>query len=418
MELICLNAKILDMDYFGIINKKLMQYKNKYSGSPAKAYLKLISLSVKMLIKEVAGRVFKIRVSSKVKVSIVLWGGIGDILNGVLYSKHLIKNVDLNLCDIDIFVPISSNVVCDLFYGDSVKSHIKNITLYKASDYDLQITLEMMFPRISVFNRAKRYGDFLSIYLSNLIKFEQKNTSIFTDDRQLNQLMWMIGSSKNRLQALDVTGDLNIKDDWMLTVPEYGFDIINKFSVLKTRPFVTISRGVDKNNSYKDSTRLWSVEKYEQFIQRFKNLYPEYLVVYLGSNKKDCKEIKGVDIDLVGKTTMAELMAILKEANFHFDMECGMVHLRHFLCKKTSIVLFGPTSPLIKSYPENINIRNDYACSLPMCEHILLEGEWSKVCLKNKLCRGQCIESISVDQVIEACKKHIENLRVDRCSHL
>lgn len=127
--------------------------------------------------------------------------------------------------------------------------------------------------------------------------------------------------------------------------------------------------------------------------------------MYLGGDKTTYSKLNGVDIDLVGETSIAELMALLKESQVHLDGECGMVHIRHFVCQKPSIVLFGPTSPKLKGYKENINLRNDGCCPLPMCEHILLEGQWSKMCLMNKLgTRATCIESISVRQVIDSFK--------------
>ena len=54
-----------------------------------------------------------------------------------------------------------------------------------------------------------------------------------------------------------------------------------------------------------------------------------------------------------------------------------------------------------KGYKENINIRKDKICSLPMCEHVILNDQWPKNCLKSDDCRGACVEAIKPDEVIK-----------------
>lgn len=259
-----------------------------------------------------------------------------------------------------------------------------------------------MFPRVVKFSSLLKKKSDLFEYILQLKQFEEKLTRILGDDRQLNQLLWMLGSGLNRLTALNIAGNLDIDENFTLQVPEAGYSIFERFPNLKNKKFITISRGVDAKNSYKDSIRLWSVKKYEELIAEFKFTHPEYNIVYLGNNKASCEKIEGVDINLVGETSISELMVLLNESKIHFDGECGMVHLRHFICRKPSIVLFGPTSPKLKGYSENINIRNGCSCPLPMCEHILLDGKWTNTCLKNTSARGACIESISVKQVMDA----------------
>lgn len=394
------------MDYFGIPGKKLEDYSKRYAGSPAIAYIRLIAYAVKALVKHCFLPIFRFGGrKGKNRVALVLMGGIGDILIGGLYAKHLLKKIQGKNIHLDIFVSMSLDNARSLFWGTDVFPYLKSKSSYKAYNYDVEISLSMMFPRAVVCSECGVTDDFLKSYIENLKKFERESTWILTDDRQLNQLIWMLGGRQNRISALDATGDLALSDDLFLRAPESGLRVFERFEVLRKKPYITISRGVDSQNSYKDSTRLWSVDKYEDLLGQLKRQYPDLLIVYLGSDKNACAPIKGIDLDLVGETSLSELMAVLDRAKVHFDMECGMVHIRHFLNRRPSIVIFGPTSPTLKGYPENINIRNDSACVLPMCEHVFLQGEWSKVCFQNKTCRGACVESVSVRQAMDAFRR-------------
>ena len=389
------------MNYFGISSQKLSRYLIKYSKSPANGYFRLMILCGKMFLKEIWHGLF-VKRHNNLRLSVVVNGGIGDILIGGLFAKYLnemLKNTNVRM---EIFTPLKESVARDLFYKTGIETLLYGLTSYKPLEYDVEIVLSLMIPRVTRYKKCSEINKWMDDYISELRKFEEENTCILSDDRQLNQLAWMLGSGYNRISALDVTKKLKIIDDLKLCVPPAGQAVFQRYPQLKTGSYITISRGVDQANQHKDSVRLWSVSKYEELIINLKKKYPEYLIVYLGASESSCKKIKGVDVNLVGKTSIPELMAVLNDAKVHFDMECGMVHMRHFLCRKPSIVLFGPTSPLLKGYPENINIRNDSACKLLMCEHILLEGKWTLKCLKTNSQRSECIESISVSQVINA----------------
>lgn len=202
---------------------------------------------------------------------------------------------------------------------------------------------------------------------------------------------------------MDITGDLNITQDreFKLCVPAEGQEIFKKYPELEEGKFLTLTRSVDTNNTYQGSTRLWPVESYEKFIKLFKQTYPDYKIVYLGPNRKVCVDLKGIELNLVGKTSFSELLAILDRSTLHFDMECGMVHLRHFLGRKPSIVLFGPTSPKLKGHKENLNIQMEGVCSLPFCEHIILNGDWARSCLQKDSCEAACMKAISPEKVLK-----------------
>jgi len=62
-------------------------------------------------------------------------------------------------------------------------------------------------------------------------------------------------------------------------------------------------------------------------------------------------------MDLIGKTNIHELCAILKHSFLTIGIEGGIIHLNHFLGGK-SVCLFGSTSIDVYGYEENINVKS------------------------------------------------------------
>jgi hypothetical protein len=135
---------------------------------------------------------------------------------------------------------------------------------------------------------------------------------------------------------------------------------------------------------------------YEKFIELFHQKYPSIKIVQLGYSSNTCASIPGIDIDLVGKTSLGELAVVLKHALFHLDGDAGMVHIKKFLNGR-SIVLFGTTSAEMLGYPENINITGDGCHS--WCEWV--SNDWHKTCLRG-FAEAPCMTSITPESVLEA----------------
>ena len=109
--------------------------------------------------------------------------------------------------------------------------------------------------------------------------------------------------------------------------------------------------------------------------------------------------MNNIDYNFCGKTNFQEVVSILNNASLHIDGECGMVHMRHFMGQKRSVVLFGPTNINFYGYPENINITSN---SCTPCEW--LHNNWMKKCifLKNPNC---CMTSITPQKIIDIIKQ-------------
>lgn len=344
------------------------------------------------------------------RIAIQLKGGVGDIVLGGLYARSLYLRFPELLMTISLGESQLKLANC-LFKSHTFYSKLVRDIDLKYEDYDIVIELDVYFPKIIYKNNYTKFENRdINKYLQALEKFHQQFPTITRTDRVPDQMLLMLATGLNRITCMDIDGVIGLSTSSKFPI---NLDLDNEQRLLEKFPFlkekyITIGRGVDKNNDWHDSTRLWSVDKYNRWIKLFKQKYPSVKVVQLGVSKDRCEKLD-VDIDLVGLTTFEELLIILKRATIHLDGECGYVHLRHFLTegKGKSIVIFGPTSNVIRGYPENINIRNDNSCELPLCEWIA-GGSWQSFCLKTKECRAHCVESVSPEFVHQESQKLLD----------
>jgi ADP-heptose:LPS heptosyltransferase len=77
------------------------------------------------------------------------------------------------------------------------------------------------------------------------------------------------------------------------------------------------------------------------------------LIVQLGTTTSEA--IAGVDLNLIGRTSLAEAAALLRATALHLDNEGGLVHLAACYGRR-SLVVFGPTPSDYFGYPGNINL--------------------------------------------------------------
>lgn len=400
--------------YFEKLQRRVDKYKNKYQDKPRKAAFKLFWWSFKCLFKryEIDNDFVKIEIQKdkKLNIAFVCGGGIGDIIISALYISKFIKKIDC---------PYNS---C-LFVGQSVSSikallnqHVFAENIYKISElneqlFDIVIRFEVQFPNISYIDekRVFKKSKFLKSYYNSIMNFNTKYSSIVgLGEKTYKQQAFLTILNKTRITGMDVGDFLQLKHDdkIKLTLPMNGREILKKYDLID-KPFITIQRGVDVMNKSSESTKLWSVENYEILSNLIKEKYPTIKIVQLGVSKNRCINISNVDLNLIEKTSFSEVLWILKNSLLHIDCEGGMVHLRHFLSAKTSIVLFGPTSPITRGYKENINIRTT-KCNCQFCEWLIGEN-WQTYCLNTKNTKSLCMNSITPQTVFNQVDNFISN---------
>lgn len=134
----------------------------------------------------------------------------------------------------------------------------------------------------------------------------------------------------------------------------------------------------------------WPIERWEELVKRM----PDYTFIQVGLNNEPA--IKGT-VDLRGKTTVREAIALVKHSKAFVGVVSAFAHITAAV-GKPAVVLFGPSTPVIWGYEENINIYKDLRCA-PCIDTL-----GGKTCPYDKKCMGK----ISVREVEKTIKKITE----------
>jgi len=141
------------------------------------------------------------------------------------------------------------------------------------------------------------------------------------------------------------------------------------------------------------ATKCWDIHHWDSFLRRFKSKHPDITIVQVGSGFNSIPLRS--DINLIGKTKLADLIAWVTHADYYVGNDSGPTHIRHW-SKKPSVVLFGPSPEKYYGYPENINLTSKvcYPC-------YWMREDWNEVC---KLERPGCLrlKKITPDMVMNA----------------
>ncbi|HEX5453991.1 MAG TPA: glycosyltransferase family 9 protein [Stellaceae bacterium] len=168
--------------------------------------------------------------------------------------------------------------------------------------------------------------------------------------------------------------------------------------------YITIHDGFDTSQKVAAgaATKLWPLDRWAAFVADFKTAFPEVAVVQLGAGKS--RPIPGADINLIGRTTLAETAWLLKRAALHVDTDSGLVHLAR-LVHTRSVVLFGPTDAAFYGYGANCNIASE------RCGKCWWSApDWLARCPRG-LPQPECMASIEPGQVLDRVRRRLARRR-------
>ncbi|HKG94072.1 MAG TPA: glycosyltransferase family 9 protein, partial [Gemmatimonadaceae bacterium] len=173
--------------------------------------------------------------------------------------------------------------------------------------------------------------------------------------------------------------------------------------------YVTVHDGFDNTMPIAPgaATKCWPLEHWGRLVAGLRERHPGLRVVQLGAGKS--RRIPGVDVSLVGRTTLHEAAWVLKNARLHVDTDSGLVHVARAL-HTPAVVLFGPTDAEYYGHAGNMNLAAR-ACgncwwSTP---------DWLARCPRG-LARPECMESIAPEAVLAAAAARLTTPRVDGAS--
>lgn len=328
------------------------------------------------------------------KVAVMEGGGIGDAIIDTIFLQ-IIYSVSEKEVEIDFFCR-----AYEMFENYPFIHHAYPYSNdYDKGTYDLVLTGHRFFiVNHAKYDRISQYSEILADYCQNCENLVKNVMNNNLNNFLITRYCLLLG--KKRIEQFDVNDVLpHISEDRRyMRIEENALDTLKIFNLFR-KSYIVINRDVD--GKYGSShPKLWPLERYIELVAIIKGLYPNIKLVAIGGS--DCGLIEGVDINLVGKTTIEQSKVIIKHSLFLISSEGGLVHLAHWLYKK-SVVLFGPTLPEVFGYSDNDNIRGK-GCS-GYCENLI--NKWSSGCLLGDE-TPRCIGSISTDEVYQIVRSNID----------
>ena len=203
----------------------------------------------------------------------------------------------------------------------------------------------------------------------------------------------------DRLMSLLATIEIDIaKVNFCLPIKDKDREAVNtiwgQYKLRDKNPIVAICPGG------KFPVNHWDVGRFAQVASILKERFSTKILLIGGSNEKTSGEeiikIAGNStINLIGKTSYMESAELIRRCNLLVANDCGAVHLAAAV--RTPVVGIYSSRNFPKSWhPWGNNhtvLRND---SVPC-----------RFCLKTECETMECINSISVEQVVTACQRYL-----------
>lgn len=351
--------------------------------------------------------------TSKIRIAFLCNGGVGNIVVACNFIYCFYKYIDNKNILISVYGHPNQEINHEIFNCLEFIEHI-----YEHSDffdqlksiYDVIVEIHS-FPDVKYFNDNCVRNNDQKLY--SLLKIWQsfRNNDYFlryfTCRPALNGEIFKYGIIKKKtvLNIADIDGVINVQALPAIDLICKKNEILDKFD-LQPNKYITLCRDVNIYSEAKESPKLWPEKYYSLLIKLFKHEFTDCKIVLLGNNFSRVQNIKNADVNLVKKTSFAELKTILKFAFLHVDCECGLVHLREALHGGPSVVLFGPTPIEFFGYPNNINISANVCKHWCAGHHFL----WQKECF---LGNNVCMNSLKPGMVINAITKYQNKLLKD-----
>ncbi|MDR1433222.1 MAG: hypothetical protein LBI61_02670 [Puniceicoccales bacterium] len=345
---------------------------------------------------------FKAQANKRLRILITLYGGIGDMLMYSLAVKEIARRINCEYSMDVVSNPWQTEDLRFIFSGFDFLNVVQNQPA-SVESYDVSLKINRVVKILACDHAyvAQKSPWLYSFCIANENFFMEKG-QFFGKAVPSHALLdqWSILKHQKRIQQPDQPEILGISDQshTLLSVKPDGLRFIETIG-LRNAPYITIQSGVNRNDKTCKSTRMWPTSHYKKFVELFHAAFPGVKVIQLGFSEKFCESIADADINLIGKTSLDQVAALLKHSLFHLDGDAGMVHIKKFLNGR-SIAMFGTTSAELLGYPENINITGNGCNS--WCEWVT--KDWFKKCLRG-LEEAPCMLSIAPETVMEAAKK-------------
>lgn len=183
-------------------------------------------------------------------------------------------------------------------------------------------------------------------------------------------------------------------------------NILSSAGIKENDILVAISCGAGASWGKEASLKHWPPLRFAQLADRIIENQNAKVILLGEPGERAIADIvlaamRNKPIDLVGRTSLGELAAVIKRVNLLVCNDGGPLHMSVALGKRT-VSIFGPVDENVYGpyppSPEHIVIKNNIPCRpcyrqfrMPFCEHDRL-----------------CLKSVSVDEVYEAARRLLE----------
>lgn len=284
---------------------------------------------------------------------------------------------------------IDELIVCDLKNKDKGLLGLLRIArILIKKDFDMVIDLQN--------NRKSHLLSFLSLS-PNRYGYANKKFSFLLNHRVKNakQLLNPLEHQFKILEMLGIHLDNNRLELWPAEEDSGFADEFLKSEWLGRNQKII---GINISSSARWPTKIWP---FENIVELSRELSRRDIRVVITGTDEDVKETQRLTsvsnntriINACGKTTINQLACLIKKCSVYISADSAPLHIA--VCMDVPrIALFGPTDPRRHLVPSGncILIKSDLSCS---------------PCYMPKCKTKKCMESITVEQVLEAIEKLI-----------
>lgn len=297
---------------------------------------------------------------SSLSVAILVTGGLGDFVVVARLVRDLCKHVG-NI-KVHLFAPTHQTaawifksipeveaVYSEMFFPHASPSYDCALTINQMSYYYGEHTkyekIHAIAPKfldaLEMLNKSRPQWD-VYIHHHPHLDGAMAHTAVSLGETRHTLLYSMFGLKKTG-DALELELDPSVSTKIRDQFPEW----------------ITISNGFDANFPLRGNspTKCYPAAHWNVVVTLLKEQRPTLGIVHVGSKKSE--RIVGVDLSLIGKTSLPQAACVIRDGLLHVDNEGGLVHVAAALNKR-SAVLFGPTSVQYFSYPQNINLTSNF----------------------------------------------------------
>jgi hypothetical protein len=289
-----------------------------------------------------------------------------------------------------------------------------------AGKYDLKINMKHVV-EYHVLNNFKLWSQYPELYKitteaeNRLLpyRFILRNHPIF--DGLFGRLMAKY--SMNCVEANGYLGGLkmdrstrpkiNVTKSMPDVTEELGLTSSQRVALEKNN-YIVVHNGFDVDHylvgASKAPTKIWPVQHWECLIKSIKEEFPDLTIVQVG-HAASSPELRGVDINLVGKTSLEDVVTILKNATLHITPEGGLLRVAWALGTQT-ISLQGPSGSDFFQFGQTHSIISS-TCN--GCWYVL--DEWMARCYRGYQ-NARCMSGIRPENVAKEVVKILNSKRI------